>query len=172
MYVKFFYWMRLFKDYSAFIKMIGEIIWEVRTFFVMMFLCLAAYANVMFVLNLNRTSDCFIDDGEVCDLIYEENFGFGPVDAIVHAYLTGLGDFRTDSYEHADGGETWFMFLVATVVVQLIFMNVLIAIMGESFGKVNGIIDQAKLHQLCVLMEAHIWICNIESLNLDKKYIL
>ena len=91
---------------------------------------------------------------------------------MLHAYLTGLGDFRTDSYEQNNSGVTWFMFLLATIVVQLIFMNLLIAIMGESFGRINEIIEQSTLKELCVLMDNHDWLLDIKELYKDKRYIL
>ena len=143
MYVKFFYWMRLFKPFSAFIRMISEILRDVQVFFVVLCISLAAFANTMFILNINRNVDtvCLTDDGDVCEPIFEEAFGNQAVDSFVHAYLTGLGDFRTDSYAQADNGTTWAMFLIATIVVQLIFMNLLIAIMGESFSRINEIIE-------------------------------
>ena len=49
--------------------------------------------------------------------------------------LGALGDFDTGRYKH---GKTkyfvMFMFLFATVVVSVVFMNMLIAIMGDTFG--------------------------------------
>ena len=64
------------------------------------------------------------------------------------------------------------MFLLATLVVQLIFMNLLIAIMGESFGRINEIIEQSTLKELCVLMDGHDWLLDIKELYKDKRYIL
>lgn len=114
-----------------------------RVFFVVLCISLAAFANTMFILNINRSGDftCNVEEGVPCDPIFESAFGNGVVDSFVHAYLTGLGDFRTDSYVQSDNGTTWAMFLIATIVIQLIFMNLLIAIMGESFGRISEIIE-------------------------------
>ena len=54
MYFKLFYWMRLFKPFSAFIRMITEIIKDIQVFMVMLIIALMSFANVIFILNLNR----------------------------------------------------------------------------------------------------------------------
>mmetsp|Transcript_220 Transcript_220/g.321 ORF Transcript_220/g.321 Transcript_220/m.321 type:complete len:252 (-) Transcript_220:468-1223(-) len=132
MWVKMFYWMRLFQPFSAFIRMITEIIKDVKVFLVMLLISLFAFANIIFVLNKNR----IVDDQAP---IFEPLIGIAPIDAIIHAYLTGLGDFGKDNYSEDNSMVVWIMFILATLIVQLIFMNLLIAIMGESFARINGI---------------------------------
>jgi len=59
-------------------------------------------------------------------------------DVIVSIYMLGaLGDFNPAVYsEGPDRNRTLFMFLLATFIIQVVFMNMLIAIMGETFGQV------------------------------------
>lgn len=165
MWVKMFYWMRLFKPFSAFIRMITEIIKDVKVFLVMLLISLFAFANIIFVLNWNR-----IKDGEA--MIYDDLVGSPPIDAIIHAYLTGLGDFGKDNYSEDNSRVVWIMFILATLIVQLIFMNLLIAIMGESFGRINGIMEQSTLKELCSMMLDHIWLQKISEIFEHKRYIL
>lgn len=54
MWFKLFYWMRLFKPFSAFIRMITEIIKDIQVFLVMLIIALSAFANIIFLLNINR----------------------------------------------------------------------------------------------------------------------
>lgn len=54
LWIKLFYWMRLFKNFSAFIRIISEIVKDIQIFTVMLFLCLSAFANVIIVLQMNR----------------------------------------------------------------------------------------------------------------------
>lgn len=90
----------------------------------------------------------------------------------MHAYLLGLGEFQVDNYSHDNKGPIWFFFLAATLTVQLLFMNLLIAIMGSSYGRINEIIDQSTMKELCILMNDHIWILDIEDTYKDMRYIL
>jgi hypothetical protein len=50
------------------------------------------------------------------------------------------------------------MFILATIIVQLIFLNLLIAIMGESFSRITAIMQQSTLKELCSIMEDHVWL--------------
>jgi len=132
LWLKLFYWMRLFKQFSAFIRIISEIIKDIQVFSAMLFLCLAAFANCIIVLQNNRK-------GTDSPPIFDSFTGIEPFDAIIHAYLTGLGDFNKDNYSEGNDITIWLFFLFATILVQLVFMNMLIAIMGESFGRITAI---------------------------------
>ena len=165
LWVKLFYWLRLFNNFSAFIRIISEIVKDIRVFSVMLALCLAAFANVIIVLNNNRE----INDQTP---IFDSYVGWGPVDALIHAYLTGLGDFNKDNYSEGNAITVWIFFLCATVLVQLVFMNMLIAIMGESFGRITAIQEQSTLKELCVMMDDHIWLLKISQVFASKRYIL
>jgi len=61
------------------------------------------------------------------------------LDVILSLYLLGaLGDF--DSGRYKNGYAKYFafaMFLIATFLITVVFMNMLIAIMGETFGQVT-----------------------------------
>ena len=165
MWFKLFYWMRLFKPFSAFIRMITEIIKDIQVFLVMLIIALSAFANIIFLLNINRIE-------ENGDPLYENLIGFAPLDAMIHAYLMGLGDFNKDTYSSGNARVVWIMFILATIIVSLIFMNLLIAIMGESFSRITAIMQQSTLKELCSIMEDHIWLQKIDELFESKRYIL
>jgi len=71
--------------------------------------------------------------------------------ALDHIYLLALGEFDTDSYSYGMDGKTAsdyvnfqrflinFYFIIATFIFLIHLMNMLIAIMGETFGKNNEI---------------------------------
>lgn len=165
MWFKLFYWMRLFKPFSAFIRMITEIIKDIKVFMVMLIISLMAFANIIFVLNANRLH-------EDKDPIFDALVGIPPVDAIIHAYLTGLGDFNKDFYSEDNSRVVWIMFILATIIVQLIFLNLLIAIMGESFARITAIMQQSTLKEICGIMIDHIWLQKIEEIFEQQRYIL
>jgi len=157
MWFKLFYWMRLFKPFSAFIRMISEIIRDIQVFLVMLLIALGAFANIIFVLNQNRVHD-------EQPPIYEPLIGVPPIDAMIHAYLTGLGDFGKDNYSEDNARVVWIMFILATIIVQLIFMNLLIAIMGESFSRITAIMQQSTLKEVCSIMQDHIWLLKFSDI--------
>ena len=72
-----------------------------------------------------------------------------------------MGDFNKDNYSEGNALVVWIFFLMATVLVQLVFMNMLIAIMGESFGRITAITEQAVMKEICVMMNDNIYLLNI-----------
>ena len=52
-------------------------------------------------------------------------------------YLLALGEFDMDGFKEGPNVYfAWFFFLLATFLVLVVFMNMLIAMMGETFGAV------------------------------------
>ena len=66
----------------------------------------------------------------------------------------------------------WFFFLGATFIVQLVFMNMLIALMGESFGRISGLLEQATMKELCVMINDNNHLINIGERFSTSRYIL
>ena len=95
-----------------------------------------------------------------------------PLDAVIHAYLTGLGDFNKDNYSEHNGLTVWMFFLMATFIVQLVFMNLLIAMMGDAYAEIMAIQEQSIMKELCEMMEDHIWMLDIGSIFERSRYIL
>ena len=48
----------------------------------------------------------------------------------------------------------------------------LIAIMGESFGRITSIADQCVLKEICIMINDHIWLLKISELFSKSRYIL
>jgi len=91
---------------------------------------------------------------------------------MIHAYLTGLGDFNKDNYSAANNVTVWIFFLMATVIVQLVFMNMLIALMAAAYEESCAIEEQSVLKELCSMMVDHIWLLEISEIFKNSRYIL
>ena len=130
----------------------------------MMAMCLFAFASVIIVLQHNRSDDV--------EPIFDPFTGVQLVDAVIHAYLTGLGDFNKDNYSEMNDDAVWIFFLIATVIVQLIFMNMLIAMMGAAYEDSCAIEEQSVLKELCAMMQDSIWLLDISNIFKNSRYIL
>jgi len=165
LWMKLFYWLRLFKPFSAFIRMISEIVYDIRIFAVMLAIVFIAFGNCIVILNRNRDP--------VVDPLFQSYLGINGVDSLINAYLLGLGDFDYSNYGSGKNKYfIWIFFLAATFIVQLVFMNMLIAIMGDSFGRINGLLDQATLKELCVMMQDNDFLIDIKKDFETSRYIL
>jgi hypothetical protein len=60
--------------------------------------------------------------------------------AMIYSFRTGLGDFNTDAYDSVEASPLiWIVFLACAILLQIILLNLLIAIMGNTFGIVTEI---------------------------------
>lgn len=101
----------------------------------MVLIIILSFANFFFVIDRNLVMDYAGDRRG--DVTYFESYTENPVrDVIISVYMLGaLGDF--DSTVYRNGYDRYFavlMFLLATFIISVVFMNMLIAIMGETFG--------------------------------------
>mmetsp|Transcript_26142 Transcript_26142/g.18565 ORF Transcript_26142/g.18565 Transcript_26142/m.18565 type:complete len:109 (+) Transcript_26142:1947-2273(+) len=96
----------------------------------MLSVCIFMFANLFEVLNLNRDS---LDEDSS---LFTESFGY-PFNSVINQYLVGLGDFNTDNYSQENKIMIWLFFILATFITQITFMNLLIAIMGDTFDRVS-----------------------------------
>ena len=70
--------------------------------------------------------------------LYQDESGSSFWNAIVHIYLISLGEFSTDDYGNRGSLQKtviWILFLSATFFIQITFMNMLIAIMSNTYSE-------------------------------------
>jgi hypothetical protein len=62
--------------------------------------------------------------------------------ALIYSFRTGLGDFNTDAFDGVPYAPLiWIVFLACAILLQIILLNLLIAIMGNTFGVVTEIAE-------------------------------
>jgi hypothetical protein len=64
------------------------------------------------------------------------------------------------------------MFLLATFIIQVVFMNMLIAIMGETFGQVLEASVESGIREQVALIADHDWLLDLTKIFKGKKYII
>lgn len=129
LWLKFFYYLRIFAPTSAFIRMIIEIIKDMSTFILILFASILAFANAFFILDgAFKGKDVLKASGGDVWLTFTST------------YTMGLGEWETDLYP--DSKHTvllWIFFLLCTFLVQIVLLNLLIALMEDTFDKVSEV---------------------------------
>jgi hypothetical protein len=133
MWIKVFYWMRLFSGTAYFIKLILSTLKDSVSFALMLIIIICAFANLFFIIQLN------VKDG--ADYHYVVDYTGEPVtSAWIAMYVLAMGDFHFSGYGQGyDIIIAWLFFILGTYLLLLVFMNVLIAIMGDTFGRVSSL---------------------------------
>lgn len=145
LWIKVLDWCKLFQPTSFFIRLITETIYDIRYFMLILMVALAMFGTPMYMLQLNRTED---------NALVDEVFGsIWPLNLIYNQYMLSLGEFSMDFFD--DNPQTilcYVFFLCATFFTQITFLNMLIAIMGDTFGRVIESKDRFSLQTKLEIM--------------------
>lgn len=164
LYLKVFYWMRLFESLAYYVRMVTETISDISFFIILFLLCVLTFAHAVFVLNRNAKGDD--------DKLYEASFGYAPADVMVNQYLLGLGEFGFDNFENNENRSLiWIYFILATFLTNLTFLNMLIAIMGDTYARVTENKEQEALKERTHMYADFIWGITQETAFKNKKYL-
>jgi len=174
---KVFYWLRFFDATCHYVRLILDSMFSVRYFFLLFFIILLAFGAPLYFLSRSRAS-ISEEQAEAEGLEPEEygplvsdHIGIVLLDIAFNMYLLALGEFESmDNYDGVDSGFIWLIFFLATFVVQITFLNVLIAIMGDVYGEVMEKKDQARLKEKISILDDYITVIEkdttLNSLNL------
>jgi hypothetical protein len=118
MWIKVFYWMRLFSSLAYYVKLIQQTISDSLQFMLMVFLIILSFANFFFVIDRNLNLNYHEDRLE--GQSYYDSYTLNPIrDVIISVYMMGaLGDF--DSQVFRVGQDRYIaiaMFLLATFII-------------------------------------------------------
>lgn len=128
-WIKVFDWLRLFESTAFYIKLLTVTVKDIGYFMVLFLVALAMVGSSMYMLQSNRT------DGE--EDIIRPVFKVWILDLLLNQYLLGLGMFEFEGFEnHEQKYLCWLFFLIGTFFTQITMLNMLIAIMGNTFDMV------------------------------------
>lgn len=151
MWMKFLYFFRILSSTAPLIRMIQEIFFDIRAFVVIFTMSILMMANAFFILaqNLQQYESEWLDETEQT-VSYATYKG-----AIKYVYLTVIGDFQYGTFgENSDSPLLWIFMFITTFYVLIVLLNMLIAIMGATFGRVEGISEGSMLRErLQLIME-------------------
>lgn len=136
-WIKVLDWLRLFDEFAFFMDLIGKTIRGIKIFIWIMLICYMLFGTSYYILDMSRGTKQFEDPNE-SDQIIDPIFGnIWFLNAFENQYELGLGEFRTGEMANGDSSVIlcYILFILATFFIQIVFLNMLIAIMGESFSE-------------------------------------
>ena len=127
----FFDWLRLFDQTSFYIKLVERTFVDIVQFMILFIIALAMIGSAMFALERSY------DFGEEPDRIIDNTFDYFFIDFVYNQYMLALGEFAVDGFaNHPVSDMCYLLFIFATLFTQVVFLNMLIAIMGNTFAQV------------------------------------
>ena len=155
MWLKVFYFLRIFNETASLVRMIIEIAHDMKYFFVVLMMAVMAFANAFFVLTVNQPN--------VTALV--------PY-SFVFSYRMGLGDFATDEFGTKDEVLLWVLWFLNTLLINIMLLNLLIAIMGDTFERVLETMENSMLKEITQMMQENEYLFNRTRVWGRAKYII
>lgn len=115
MWIKIFYFLRIFRQTGFFVNMLLKVIKSSSVFFLLYVLIMCAFGCTFFIM---------APSGE--GFLYYLNY----------AYLLGLGEFDMEWDAYAVPAMMHLFFLIATLLVMIVMLNLLIAIVSTAYEEV------------------------------------
>jgi len=123
MWFKFLYFFRIFKSFGYLTRLIIIVINDMKTFLFVMFFTIVAFSDSLLTLSNGN--------------IPEKRFVTGFGDSIIYTYRVILGDFDVTTFGDCGTELVYALFIMCTVFNTIVMLNLLIAIISESFSVVK-----------------------------------
>jgi len=139
MWLKLLYFMRIFKNTGYLIRMIITVIYDMRHFLLVLLVALIAFGDTFLVISLGNDE--------------ENQFTSGFINSIIYTYCVILGGFDPADYDNSIAYIfVMTLFLLCTVFNMIVMLNLLIAIISESFANVNSNAKNAMYQEMAALI--------------------
>ena len=87
---------------------------------------------------------------------------------MIYMYKLTLGDFSTLGYLGTNDYYVWIIFLTATFILQITFLNMLIAIMADTFSHVMDNAEESSMKERISILNDFRLI--LRSLGIDSEF--
>ncbi len=123
MWLKFLYFFRIFDQTSYLIRIVVEVVIDMRHFLLVLLFMIIGFGNSFLVLALGNKTD---------ETIFIDSY----INSILYSYRMVLGDFDTEAFGETAVPLAWVLFLLFTIFNMIVMLNLLIAIISDSYARV------------------------------------
>uniref|UniRef100_A0A7S3JKB8 Ion transport domain-containing protein n=1 Tax=Euplotes harpa TaxID=151035 RepID=A0A7S3JKB8_9SPIT len=158
LYFKLFYFLRVFFVTAYLVRMIIEIVIDMKNFVLVLIISIMAFGNSYYILGRNS------DSGNLA--------GESVTDAFIFSYKMALGDFGLDGFNTKDEEILWIIFVINTIIVLVMLLNLVIAIMGDTFDRVQETQENSMLQELTQMIRENEFLFSRSRAFKRAKYII
>eukprot|EP00347_Sterkiella_histriomuscorum_P017370 403349643 len=140
LWLKFLYFLRIFQSTGYLIRIIIEVCVDMRHFLLILVLTFVAFGDAMRSISTSN-EDVPDESGNT------SQFVGSYVESVTFTYRMVLGDFDTSNFGQVALPYVWILFILCTVFNMIIMLNLLVAIISESFARINEVSTQASYQE-------------------------
>jgi len=111
LWLKLFYFLRMFQQTAAFVRMIVEMLIDIRIFLFIFFIAILAFSNCFYVFDMFTRMKQKEQVGDEKD---ETIAGGSYIEAVTYVYLQSLGELGIDSYNSSYAPYIYWIFFFAS----------------------------------------------------------
>jgi hypothetical protein len=123
MWLKLLYFFRIFKSFGYLIRLLILVIDDMRTFLGVFFFTIIAFSDSLLTISNGNAP--------------ENQFVSSFTDSAIYTYRLILGDFDVDNFGTVAVPLVYALFILCTVFNTIVMLNLLIAIISETYSKVK-----------------------------------
>lgn len=141
---KNFYFMKLVDQIAPLIDIIIQVVIDIKWFMFIFVACLFCFGFSFNLLGSNQLEYDNIESDEDIDSIQYQTLS----SSFMFMWDTCLGGGGSDSFNIGDGSQSKYLYILyisAQFILLIHLLNMLIAIMGETFGNRNEVAEQIKI---------------------------
>jgi len=133
MWIKMLYFMRIFESTAYLVRMLQMVIWDIKIFLLILALVYFAFGEAF--LRISEASSLNNPDA---------GFILNYADAWRYSFTISLAAGDTSNYFLCDQPTTlWILFSLCLIITNIVMLNMLIALIGETFHDVTDMRVQA-----------------------------
>lgn len=169
MWIRMFQWMRLFEQTAHFITLLSQVLKDLRTFNCMWMIVIGAFGNFFYVINFNTAMG-------------EEDHWTGNytcisiLNAAIQMYMFSIGELDIKSVRNTTAmPHPWvgfLFFVLATFVLNVIFMNLIISIIQDTYQQAKDKAEENSLYERANLIKNMLWLIDVKKLFQNQRYIV
>jgi hypothetical protein len=146
LWIKMFYFLRVFDATQRLIRMIIEIVNDMKNFLIVLLIGVLAFTGGLYIIQQGLGSDNLF-------------VGESTFDAFIYTYRMAQGDFILDEFDtfatnglYVEYYLIWFIFILGSLFLVIVLMNLLIAIMGDTFSRVLEQVQNLDVREKVMLI--------------------
>ena len=137
LWIKFLYFFRTKERFGYLIRMIVEVFSDIMPFLLAFFVVIIAFSDAFYSQSNSRKKD--------------ERYLPDFFTSMVNTYQIALGEF-TMMDDFKDDISAWVLFLLCTIFNLIVMLNLLIAIISDSYERVNTTKEKVAMKELANLV--------------------
>ena len=170
LWFSFYYTWLLHHQTAFYVKLLIETIYDLRYFLVFYIMIIVTFSSTYGVMDQRYRQDFVaVEDGlEKPNTIVQDLSNNRAFDAFLQVWALGLGDFELDQFSGKHNNVPFYVFIAASFLTNIVFLNMMIAIMSDTFTRLtekkerNGLKLKTKIYADFITM--------IESFSKKETY--